>query len=125
MLRNVFPYPPYTARPAARHVTSDVRFSYTLPVWPVPPASVVANSANESSPVPRASMLATRLFADPLVMLMPSANVLRIRELVIDDESMLDAQNMQIMCSTHRSSTVMFATLVKSSTLPGPSMRDV
>ena len=68
-------------------------------------------------------MLATRLLALPLVMLMPSANVFRMRELVMVLLSMLDAQNMQIMCSTQRSSTVMFDTLVKSRTLPGPSMR--
>ena len=41
------------------------------------------NSAKLSSPVARASLLCTRLSVLPFVMLTPSANMFRIRELVI------------------------------------------
>ncbi|MNW58436.1 hypothetical protein D3C74_363030 [compost metagenome] len=102
-----------------------MRFSNTLPCCPLPPESVAAKSANESSPVPRAELLCTWLFALPLVMLSASANVLRMREFLISESSMLDAQNMQIMCSTQMLSIVMSLTFAKSKTLPGPSMRDV
>ena len=48
-----------------------------------PPASIAENSAKLSSPVARASLLLTRLLVLPLVMLMPSANMFRIREFLI------------------------------------------
>ena len=50
------------------------------------------NSAKLSSPVARASMLLTRLSVLPLVMLMPSANMFRIREFLIVMLSVLAPQ---------------------------------
>lgn len=87
--------------------------------------SMAENSAKLSSPVERASLLLTRLSVLPLVMLMPSAKVSRIREFLITMESVLAPQYMQIMCSVQMLSIVIPETFAKSNTLPGPSIREV
>lgn len=73
----------------------------------------------------RASLLLIRLSVLPLVMLMPSAKVSRIREFLITIESVLAPQYMQTMCSTQMLSITVLATFEKSKTLPGPSIREV
>src|SRR4051812_37536611 len=125
MLRKVLLNPPYTATPAARQVSVADRFSKTLPLFPVgTPASVAENSANPSSPVARASLLLTVLFVLPLVMFTPSANVFRIRALLILVPLTWTPQYMQTVCSTHTSSIVRLLTFCSSPhTLPGPSIR--
>ena len=69
------------------------------------------NSAKLSSPVERVSMSVTRLPVLPLVMLMPSAKMFRIREFLIVMLSVLVPQYMQTWCSTQMFSIVMFDTL--------------
>ena len=70
-------------------------------------------------------MLLTVLPAEPLVMLMPSAKVSRIRLFLITELSVFAPQYRHIWCSIQMLSMVMFAVLEKSKTLPGPSIRDV
>src|SRR5262245_32737573 len=120
-------WPPYTARPAARQVSVAERFSNTLPWLPVlPPPSIAENRANASSPLDRASLLKMWLLVLSLVMLMPSANVSRMRALEIEILLTCTPQNMQTVCSTQTSSMVRLDTFDSSpQTLPGPSMRDV
>src|SRR3569833_2491456 len=125
MFLKVLSKPPYAARPAARQGSSAVRFWKTLFFSSAPHASIAERSAQLSSPVERASSLLTRLSVLPVVLLMPSAKVSLIRELVFVMLSVLAPQYMQTMCSTHTLSIVSLTTLEKSNTFPGPSIRDV
>lgn len=58
-------------------------------------------------------------------MLMPSANMSRMREFLMVIRSVLAPQYKHTMCSTHTSSITMSETPAKSNTLPGPSIREV
>ena len=61
--------------------------------------------------------------ADPLVMLMPSANESRMREFLITQVSVFAPQYRHIWCSAQMLSMVMSEVFAKLNTLPGPSLR--
>src|SRR5689334_12833972 len=96
------------AKAPARRTRMAVRLVYWLLVLYEPPASTALKEAKASSPVARASELVMMLLLELLVMLMPSAKVLRMRRFLKVLFEEFTPQYRQMKCSTQTLSTVTF-----------------